>query len=338
MTDERSSSGAIDLLFAGSVFCDLVFAGVATPEPGAEVYAEAFAFTAGGVATRAVAGARLGARTVLLSQLGDDPLGTHVAEVLAREPNLDLTWLQHREGFQSPVTVSLTGQHEREFITYQETATPLEWPPERPNVAATHVSLQRELPDWVARLRRAGTVVYGGVGWDSSGEWSRLVIDRLAAIDVFVPNDSEAMRYTRTDTPTAAARELGRHVGLAVVTCGSRGVVAYDQGSDRLLEIPAVPVAALDSTGAGDVFVASFMASGGFAWPLEQRLRLAGLAASLSVRTLGGAVSAPHPGQIATYLSSASGEQAHPSQDWSAIQDWATAQPCHQPATIKEQK
>jgi hypothetical protein len=30
----------LNLLFAGSVFCDLVFAGVPTPEPGAEVYAE----------------------------------------------------------------------------------------------------------------------------------------------------------------------------------------------------------------------------------------------------------------------------------------------------------
>ena len=69
----------LDLLFAGSVFCDLVFAGVPTPQPGAEVYAEAFKLTPGGVANRAVAGSRLGARTALLSQLGDDPLGLHIA-------------------------------------------------------------------------------------------------------------------------------------------------------------------------------------------------------------------------------------------------------------------
>ena len=69
--------------------------------------------------------------------------------------------------------------HEREFITYQEAADPLEWPIGRPNVGATHVSMQRELPDWVARLRHEGTVVYGGVGWDSSGKWSREVLRRL---------------------------------------------------------------------------------------------------------------------------------------------------------------
>jgi len=103
----------LDLLFAGSVFCDLVFAGVPVPEPGAEVFADAFKLTPGGVANRAVAGSRLGARTALLSQLGDDPLGLHMVAVLSAEPDLDLTWLRCTPGFQSPVTVSLTGMHER---------------------------------------------------------------------------------------------------------------------------------------------------------------------------------------------------------------------------------
>lgn len=308
----------LDLLFAGSVFCDLVFAGVPTPQPGAEVYAEAFKLTPGGVANRAVAGSRMGARTALLSQLGDDPLGLHMAEILAAEPDLDLSWLRCTPGFQSPVTVSLTGMHEREFITYKEKADPLEWPMGRPSVGATHVSMQRELPDWVARLRHEGTVVYGGVGWDSSGEWSRAVLRRLEQIDVFVPNDLEAMRYTQTDDAYAAARELGRYVELAVVTRGARGVIAYERATGQLTEVASVNVAAIDPTGAGDVFVASFMATGVLDWPIEQRLRLAGLAASLSVRTLGGAASAPYPCEIRQFLTDHS-----PPGDWSTISSWA---------------
>lgn len=85
----RSEPAHLDLLFAGSVYCDLVFAGVPMREPGAEVYAEAFKLTPGGVGNRAVAGSRLGARTALLSQLGDDPLGLHVADVSSAERDLD---------------------------------------------------------------------------------------------------------------------------------------------------------------------------------------------------------------------------------------------------------
>ncbi|HYP46873.1 MAG TPA: PfkB family carbohydrate kinase [Propionibacteriaceae bacterium] len=303
------------------MFCDLVFAGVPMPEPGAEVYAEAFKLAPGGVANRAVAAARLGARTALLSQLGDDPLGVQMAATLAAEPNLDLSWLSCRPGFQSPVTVSLAGRHEREFITYQEEGDPLEWPVGRPTVGATHVSLQRDLPEWVGRLRAEGTTVYGGVGWDSSGAWSPTVLRRLEDIDVFVPNDLEAMRYTQTESACEAAYELGRFVELAIVTRGSRGLVAYERAGDRTIEIPSVTVPALDPTGAGDVFVAAFMATCTFGWPLEERLRLAGLCASLSVRTLGGASSAPGPADITRFLAEAS-----PAGDWSLISAWAAAQ------------
>lgn len=314
------ASPALDLLFAGSVFCDLVFAGVPTPDPGGEVFARRFKLSPGGVANRAVAAARLGARTALLSALGDDPLGQELGVLLAAEPQLDLTWLTIRPGWQTPVTVSLTGEHEREFITYQEPDQPLCWGADRPRVGATHVGVAHELPGWVSRLRAEGTVVYGGVGWDSSGAWSAAVLDRLPEVDVFVPNDLEAMRYTRTGTPAEAARDLGRRVGLAIVTCGARGVLAFDSDADRLVEVPAVRVPALDPTGAGDVFVASFMASQSLGWPLEQRLRLATLCASLSVRTLGGAASAPGRADLIGFL-----DTERPAGDWSAIRHWAGA-------------
>lgn len=311
----------LDLLFAGSVFCDLVFAGVPMPEPGAEVYAKAFRLSPGGVANRAVAAARLGVRTGLLAHLGEDPLGLYLAIVLAAEPHLDLRWLQSEAGFQSPVTVSLAGEHEREFITYQEGAPALDWPLDGPSVGATHVSVQRDLPGWVRRLRDAGTVVFGGVGWDSTGVWSPSVLSRLDEVDVFVPNDLEAMRYTRTESACEAARKLGGYVELAIVTRGPRGVVAYERASDRLIEVPSVSVTSVDPTGAGDVFVASFMASGTLGWPIEQRLQLAGLCASLSVRTLGGASSAPRPADVTNFLATES-----PPGDWSTIWSWAAAQ------------
>ena len=316
----RPPGHRVDLLFAGSVFCDIVFSGVPVPAPGTEVFAGAFAVTPGGTANRAVAAARLGATTSLVSELGDDPLGTYVAGVLANEANLDLTYLRRTAGWQSPVTASLTGAHDRSFITYEEPGHDLDWPHDGPTVGATHVNAAADLPEWVARVRAAGTTVVGGVGWDSTGRWSPDVLERLAGVDVFVSNDLEAMRYTRTDDPVAAARELGRHVKLAVVTRGPRGVVAFDSGSGTLTDVLAIPVDAVDPTGAGDVFVAAFMASFHTGWPLETRLRFGSLCASLSVLSLGGAASAPRPAAIRRYLSE---RQLH--GDWSLIKQWATA-------------
>ncbi|KQS08106.1 hypothetical protein ASG04_13285 [Curtobacterium sp. Leaf183] len=248
------------LLFAGDVFCDLVFAGVTAPEQGAEVYADAFTVTPGGVANRAVAAARAGAPTKLLSRLGDDVLGQHVYATLTAEPLLDTSLLTVVPGHQSSVSVALTGPEDRSFITYEEHLDALTVPEDLGPVAATHVGIAAPLPAWVAELRATGTTVVGGVGWDHTGAWSGGVLDRLAEVDVFVPNHVEAMRYTRTDTALDAAKALAERVPLAVVTCGGDGVVAVDSANGTVVTAPTVRVDVVDPTGAGDVFVASFMA------------------------------------------------------------------------------
>jgi sugar/nucleoside kinase (ribokinase family) len=315
----RRQHGA-DLLFAGEVFCDLVFSGVPVPEIGAEVYADGFVVTPGGVANRAVAAARVGAHTMLLSRLGDDPIGSHIHSVLDAEPDLDTSLLESVPGHQSPVSVSLTGEHDRSFITYQEDLGHLHLPDDVGPIGATHVGIASELPDWVARLRRAGTIVVGGVGWDSTGDGSPSVLDRLSQVDVFVPNDVEAMRYTRTEDPVTAAKLLAERVPLAVVTRGRAGVVAVDSANGTVIEVPTIALRAVDPTGAGDVFVATFMASAGHGWDLASRLRFAGLAASISVTGFGGAASAPTIAGLQSFVAS-----RRPAGDWSFLLDTASA-------------
>lgn len=290
------------LLFAGEVFCDLVFAGVDVPEEGAEVFADAFAVTPGGVANRAVAAARAGAPTLLLSRLGDDVLGRHVHEILAVEPFLDTSRLAVLHGRQSPVTAAVTGPRDRSFITYEEDHGPLELPAGIGPVRATHVGIARPLPSWVARLRADGTEIVGGVGWDHTGSWSTEVLDRLDEVDVFVPNAVEAMSYTRTDSAQAAAEALAERVPLAIVTRGADGVVAVDSARGEVVTAPSIPVDVVDPTGAGDVFVATFLAGGHHGWDLATRLRFAAACASYAVTGLGGAASAPRPDELCAFL------------------------------------
>jgi hypothetical protein len=53
-------------------------------------------------------------------------------------------------------------------------------------------------------------------------------------------------------------------------------------------------------------------------WDLPTRVRFAGLLASLSVRALGGATSAPRPADVAAFL-----RVQRPPGDWTHIEDWA---------------
>src|SRR5262245_53184154 len=104
----------LDVVFAGEVFCDLVFCGIPhLPTPGTEVYADRFAVSAGGTANRSVAAARLGLRTGLFGVIGTDLFGEHLAARLEAEENLDLTWLRRDPSVQTPVTVAVTDEHDR---------------------------------------------------------------------------------------------------------------------------------------------------------------------------------------------------------------------------------
>lgn len=318
-------TGAVetDVVFGGTVFCDLVLSGTPLPGPGEEVFADGFALVAGGTANRAVATARLGMGTGILAVLGTDVLGEHLHGLLRREPGLDLRWLQRTGSAQTPVTVAVTNEHDRGFITYEEdgTGVPQDWPGPLPVVKAAHVGIAAGLPNWAAELRRAGTTVFGGVGWDGTGRWSPEVLRRAAEVDVFVLNEVEALSYTRTDSVEQAAKVLTQHVRSVVITQGADGVTAVDSGAtgeDSWVHVPAVPVRAVDPTGAGDVFTAGLMTGTVLGWDLRTRVAFAGLAATLSVRSLGGSSSAPRPAELAQFLAA-----VRPTGDWTTVLDWA---------------
>ncbi|PRY14601.1 carbohydrate kinase family protein [Kineococcus rhizosphaerae] len=317
----------LDLVFGGRVFCDLVLSGVRAPVPGAEVFADGFTLTPGGTATRAVAGARLGFRTALVGATGADELGAVVRSALAREDGLDLTWLAEVPGARTAVTVALTSADERSFVTYEERATwlPDALPRPLPAVGACHVGLAEGVPPWVAGLRSRGTFVVGGVGWDETGAWDPAVLDRLAGVDAFVPNEDEARAYTRTPDAVHALDALARRTGVVVVTRGADGAVALDAGTGERCDVPAPRVRAVDPTGAGDCFVAAFCAGRTAGWSLRTAVSFAVLAASVSVQRLGGASAAPSRAELLTALAWHREHDSLPAADWHLVQDHLSA-------------
>ncbi len=316
--DQRRSAASPSLLFAGTIFCDLIFSIDGIPAPGSEVMADQFTVSAGGTANRAVAAARLGACSAISARIGTDPLGLAVTAQLRREPNLDLSGLRVEAGRQTPVTVSLADGKDRTFVTYEEYARPPAPVLDSGIVfRCCHLNAADEIPAWAGALRRAGTLMVGGVGWDGTENWSPDLFGRIRGLDLLCANEVEAVSYTRTPDPVSAARELARHVPAAVVTCGQDGVIAAEGAAGAVLRVPAFPVTAIDPTGAGDVFVAALMVGLSQEWPLEDSLKLATAAAALSVGRLGGTSAAPGRAEIARFVGA-----ARPDGDWTRITTW----------------
>ncbi|MGH3098605.1 MAG: carbohydrate kinase family protein [Streptosporangiales bacterium] len=285
-----------DVFLVGTVFLDMIFTGMAgPPRPGTELWTSGLGSAPGGIANLAVAMSRLGLKVGLAAALGDDMFGAYLWRTLSEQEQVCLCASRRVKGWPTPVTVSMSYAEDRSMVTYGE---PLPFA-ERQLVAsapvcrACVVDLDAEPPDWVPQARRRGSLIFGDVGWDPTGEWSPALLERLAVVDAFLPNAVEAMGYTRTSSPAEAARKLSGYVPTVVVKSGEDGAYAVDGSTGEEVHEPVVPVEAIDPTGAGDVFDAGFVLATLSGWPLAERVRFANLCAALSVRQFSGSLGAP---------------------------------------------
>ena len=98
-------------------------------------------------------------------------------------------------------------------------------------------------------------------------------------IDVLFANEDEAMLLSGSTDLDGAIARLKPLVTTLIVTRGPAGAIAMENG--RRAEIPAAPVEkVIDTTGAGDLFAAGFLAARCRARPLERCLEAGTLAAA----------------------------------------------------------
>mgnify|MGYP001548419877 CR=1 FL=1 len=122
------------------------------------------------------------------------------------------------------------------------------------------------------------------------------VAELIDKIDLLAVNEVEA---------EATARLLGVAVSeIAVpeilITKGSRGVEFYSHGEAH--HHPAFQVDAVDTTGAGDTFLGSFLADHCQNFEIPQSLRYASAASALQVTRPGAAVAIPAREEVETFL------------------------------------
>ncbi|GGT47741.1 sugar kinase [Streptomyces purpureus] len=320
---------ACDVFLTGTVFLDIIFTGLdSAPVRGTESWARGMGSSPGGVANMATALARMGLRTSLAAAFGDDHYGEYCWDALEQGEGIDLSLSRTVPGWHSPVTVSMAYEGERTMVSHGHDAPPLDAPPldgalpEYPPRARAAVAslVPGRSEEWVAEAAGGGARIFADVGWDESGRWDLRGLADLEHCEAFLPNAQEAMRYTRTDCPRAAARALADKVRYAVVTLGAEGAYAVDGATGETAEVPAIEVAALDPTGAGDVFVAGFVTGTLAQWPLADRLAFGGLIAALSVQEFGGSLSAPGWNEVAAWWQQV---RNHPRQDAAALSRYA---------------
>lgn len=107
------------------------------------------------------------------------------------------------------------------------------------------------------------------------------------AIDLLFANENEIMALADTDDREAAIAAIQDKVPLLVVTCGSEGAMAVENGMRVAVPIARLGTGVVDTTGAGDLFAAGFLFGHCRGRSLEDSLRIGAIAAAEVISHLG---------------------------------------------------
>ena len=281
-----------DLITMGRVGVDLY------PEQIGVSLAEVrtFAKSLGGSATNvAVAAARLGLRSAVITKVGDDPFGPYVRSAL-REFGVDDRFVGTHAGLRTPVVFcEIHPPDDFPLLFYREPTAPdmtlsedeLDLDAVRAArvfwTTGTGLSAEPSRSATLAALaaREGGITVHDldhrPMFWSDeseAGHWARAALKHAS---VAVGNRDEVAVAVRTRDPYAAsAALLDLGVEIAVVKRGPEGVLARTR--DELVEVAPVPVEVVNGLGAGDAFGGALVYGLLKEWPLERTIRLANAA------------------------------------------------------------
>src|SRR5204863_4773032 len=122
---------------------------------------------------------------------------------------------------------------------------------------ASYFLLDQLRSRWLAFLseaRRLKKTVSLDTNWDPEEKWMG-VNELLPQVDIFLPNENEAIAITNKATAEEAGQTLSLLGPLVVIKCGARGAVVFKSGQEIAAMAPESLVREpVDSTGAGDNF------------------------------------------------------------------------------------
>ena len=128
-------------------------------------------------------------------------------------------------------------------------------------------------------------------------------LPELGLADLLVVNRGEAEALAGTkDVAMAAAALAARCGGTIVITLGADGCLALEPTHGAPLRLPAPRVAAVDASGAGDVFCGCLAAGIARGMKLHQALDLALAAAAVAVTRPGTLASCPTMSELAALI------------------------------------
>ena len=270
------------------------------PEKGKLALFDELEIHTGGCANNtALALARLGISAGAMGKIGTDAFGDLILQALT-DNGVDATGIRQDADVSTSFTfVAIASDGERTFYHYigangELCEADLNWELIK-TTKILHIAGALVMPRFdgapmanvLRETKRLGITTSLDTAYDATGKWMETLEPCLHHVDIFMPSIVEAQQLTGLSECREIAQFLRNHYSIQTIAIKMGENGSYISTPETEFSVPAYPVNVLDATGAGDAYVAGFLAGIIMGWDLEATGELASATGAACVTAIG---------------------------------------------------
>lgn len=276
---------------AGATNIDLLYENMPKiPDAGEEVYTDRFSLQlGGGLPATLINLGRLGIEAKIATELGNDMFSAYAKEQFKKN-NVSPVNLYKGSSIPLNITSAIILNNDRSFITYGKgTIEPDDKAKEEFYSIARGAKICLMAPggflDVYRKLKSEGTIMVLDMGWDENMTFEKYS-ELLSVADYYTPNQKEALKITGCNNAKDAAYALKKYFDKVVVKVDKDGCIGID--GDEYFFCPSLEqYKNVDSTGAGDAFLAGFAYGLFYDYKLKDCIKFGNITGGKSVTAVG---------------------------------------------------
>jgi sugar/nucleoside kinase (ribokinase family) len=259
-----------EVIVVGELNVDLILNSIDSfPEIGKEKIAKYMTLTLGSSSAIFASNlSALGANVAFAGKIGDDAFGTLVKDSLQRK-KVNTDFLITSNQLNTGVTIVLNYSEDRAMVTYPGAMEDLTVNDIKEEVikSAKHLhfssyflqpGMRSGLLGLFKMAKENGLTTSLDIQWDPGEKWDFNYREVLPYVDVFMPNEQEALFLTQESVLESAINKLTSFGRLVIVKLGSKGSIAAT-GKKSVFKKSYYNNNVVDAIGAGDSFNAGFI-------------------------------------------------------------------------------
>jgi sugar/nucleoside kinase (ribokinase family) len=304
----------IDVLTFGDLCVDLIVKGSdIVPEFGQkEKMVEDYSLELGGSCSIfACQCSKLGLNTMVVGKVGKDVFGDLIYNTMI-SAGIDTSLVLIDNCSKTGITVQLDKTDDRAMLTYNGTIDSFEIGDITDEllmkVKHLHIGsyflmkkIQPHYPEILKKLKAFGATISLDTNWDPEENWDSGLKDIIQYVDIFLPNENEAMAVTGLNSLTSAIETLKSQIPVIALKKGREGGSVY--AGEKASSTGAIDVSKKDSIGAGDSFDGGFVYGFLNGLSLEKCLQIGCICGSMNTRAVGGTMGQARLDEVMKYIS-----------------------------------